>query len=133
MMYWGLETGYFPDETALTIARQLAMLGVTAVLGYHPSSVQNHVYFGDTLVIFSLGKSLSSDKVVNYCWKKVQNHSQLASYQFLYHVLQISREWRYSSTKICNFVHPTIREKLHQRESQTRIYRIHLSLYVLDQ
>lgn len=70
-MYWGLENSYFPDETCLTVARQLAMLGVSAVLGDHPNAVQDHAYFGNTLVVFSLGKLLSSTKVANYCWNKV--------------------------------------------------------------
>ena len=73
LMYWGLETSYFPDETALTIARQLATLGVSAVIGHHPNSVQGHAYFGNTLVIFAVGKLLSSTKVTNYCCNEVQN------------------------------------------------------------
>lgn len=71
LMYWGLQSSYFPDETALTVARQLAQLGVGAVLGHHPNSVQDHAYFGNTLVVFSLGKLLSSTKAADYCWNKV--------------------------------------------------------------
>lgn len=71
LMYWGLETSYFPDEMALTIARQLATLGVSAVVGHHPNSIQGHAYFGNTLVIFSLGKIISSSKVMNYCCNEV--------------------------------------------------------------
>ena len=71
LMYWGLETSYFPDEMTLTIARHLSSLGVSAVVGHHPNSVQGHAYFGNTLVIFSLGKILSSSKVTNYCCKEV--------------------------------------------------------------
>ena len=71
LMYWGLETSYFPDEMALSVARQLAALGVSAVLGHHPNSVQGHAYFGDTLVVFSPGRLLSSTKATNYCWNRV--------------------------------------------------------------
>lgn len=71
LMHWGLQTSYFPDEMALTVARQLATLGVSAVLGHHPNSIQDHAYFGNTLVIFSVGKFLSSTKVADYCWNKV--------------------------------------------------------------
>jgi poly-gamma-glutamate capsule biosynthesis protein CapA/YwtB (metallophosphatase superfamily) len=71
-MYWGLENSYFPDETALTIARQLALLGASAVIGNHPNAIQDHAYFGNTLVVFSPGRILSSTKVANYCWKKVR-------------------------------------------------------------
>ena len=70
LMYWGRTNSYYPDETMLTIARHLAQLGVTMVIGYHPSVVQDHAYFGRTLVIFSLGKLLSSDKVAPYCWRQ---------------------------------------------------------------
>ena len=70
LMYWGRANSYYPDETMLTIARHLAQLGVTMVTGYHPSVVQDHAYFGRTLVIFSLGKLLSSDKVAPYCWRQ---------------------------------------------------------------
>ena len=71
LMYWGRGNSFFPDETALTIARHLAELGVTLVIGNHPSSVQDHAYFGRTLVLFSLGSLLSSDRVAAFCWKEV--------------------------------------------------------------
>lgn len=70
VMYWGRTNSYYPDEMMLTIARHLAQLGVTMVIGYHPSVLQDHAYFGKTLVIFSLGKLLSSDKVAPYCWRQ---------------------------------------------------------------
>ena len=70
LMYWGRTNSYYPDEMMLTIARHLAQLGVTMVIGYHPSVLQDHAYFGKTLVIFSLGKLLSSDKVAPYCWRQ---------------------------------------------------------------
>lgn len=79
-MYWGLENAYFPDETALTVARQLANLGVSAVLGDHPNSIQDHAYFGNTVVVFSQGKLLSSTKVANYCWNKVRKEVKFCSY-----------------------------------------------------
>lgn len=109
LMFWGLESSYFPDEMALTIARQLSMLGVSAVLGYHPNSIQDHAYFGNTLVIFSLGTLLSSTKVTNYCWNKM------------------SGEWRYSLTRKCDLIHPSAREKMLKRELETRVYKLYFS------
>lgn len=70
LMHWGRENSYYPDETMLTIARHLAQLGVTLIIGYHPSVVQDHAYFGRTFVIFSLGNLLSSNKVASYCWQQ---------------------------------------------------------------
>jgi len=70
LMHWGRENSYYPDETMLTIARHLAQLGVTLIVGYHPSVVQDHAYFGRTLVVFSLGNLLSSNKVASYCWQQ---------------------------------------------------------------
>ncbi len=72
MVAWGHGTGLFPDETCLTVARHLATLQVTAVLGYHPTAVQGHAYFGDTLVVFSLGKVLSSQEVAPFCWGQTE-------------------------------------------------------------
>ena len=74
LMYWGKENSFFPDETALSIARHLAELQVSVIIGYHPSVVQDHAYFGRTLVLFSLGKVVSSDEVASFCWQKVKEH-----------------------------------------------------------
>ena len=73
LVNWGSETSYYPEETALTIARQLATLGANAVLGHHPNMVHDHAYFGNTLVVFSLGKLLSSTRDSNYCWNKASH------------------------------------------------------------
>ena len=70
-MYWGYENRYFPDETALTIARFLARLDVSVVVGYHPFVVQDHGYLGNTLVLFSLGKVITTNEQTPFCWHKV--------------------------------------------------------------
>lgn len=77
LVYWGQEHSYFPDESELVIARQLAEHGVTLIIGYHPQGVQDHAYFGNTLVLFSLGNILTSDEEGNFCWNKVCVHSHL--------------------------------------------------------
>lgn len=71
LMYWGFENRYFPDETALTIARHLAQLKVTLVIGHHPFVVQGHSYFGNTLVLFSLGKLITTSEQTSFCWQMV--------------------------------------------------------------
>lgn len=72
VMYWGLEHAYFPDETALYVARHLAEIPeVSVVIGYHPQHVQEHAYFGDTLVLFSVGNFIVQDDSSSLCWQRV--------------------------------------------------------------
>ena len=71
LVYWGWRTSSFPDEMALPVARHLASLGVDVIVGYHPNGIQGHAYMGKTLILFSLGRVLSSDHIVSYCWNKV--------------------------------------------------------------
>lgn len=80
LMHWGSESSYHPEETVLTVARQLAGMGVSAVMGHHPNTLHDHAYFGNTLVVFSLGKLLSSTRASNYCWTKVRGgHIELCT------------------------------------------------------
>lgn len=72
VIYWGREYSYFPDETALYAARHLAELKVDVIVGYHPHLMQDHAYFGNTLVIFSPGYFLSSDHMPPFCWERVR-------------------------------------------------------------
>ena len=71
---------------------------------------QDHAHFGNTLVLFSLGKLLSSEAVSSYCWLQDGEGG-----------------WQYSSTAGCLQVHPSNRDTLFHREQCTRIYRIHFS------
>lgn len=81
LIYWGREYSYFPDETALYAARHLAQLGVAVVLGFHPHLMQDHAYFGNTLVIFSPGYSMFPLNTPQTCWEKVRIQVwQLISY-----------------------------------------------------
>ena len=77
MVRWGKGGSYFPDETVLTIARYLASLGVTLVIGDHPVLQQSHAYFDDTLIIFSPGtfsrSSSSSSSSSRLCWIQVSS------------------------------------------------------------
>lgn len=79
IMYWGRDYSYFPDETALYAARHLAELGVNVVVGYHPHMLQDHAYFGNTLVIFSPGYFLSPDQLPHLCWERVRKKDMTAS------------------------------------------------------
>lgn len=69
MVDWGHGHGLFPDEASMGVARHLASLRVTLVLGHHPAAVQGHAYLGETLVVFSMGKVLSSQQVASFCWR----------------------------------------------------------------
>lgn len=71
LIRWGREGSYFPDETALVIARHLTLLGVTLIIGSHPHLQQNHAYFGDTLVLFSAGSFLRPTTDYQLCWQQV--------------------------------------------------------------
>ncbi|KAL5463631.1 hypothetical protein EMCRGX_G032546 [Ephydatia muelleri] len=109
LVYWGQEHSYFPDESELVIARQLAEYGVTLVIGYHPQGVQDHAYFGKTLVLFSLGNVLTSDEEGDFCWNKLGD------------------VWQYSDSDPCLSVHPRMRMSVRSREQITRVYKIGLS------
>ncbi len=72
LVYWGLEHSYFPDETALHVARHLAGFPeISVIIGHHPQHVQDHAYFGDTLVLFSPGNFIIPDNSTSVCWKRV--------------------------------------------------------------
>ena len=71
LIRWGREGSYFPDETALVIARHLTLLGVTVIIGNHPQLQQKHAYFGDTLVLFSAGSFLRPTTTSQLCWQQV--------------------------------------------------------------
>ena len=75
LVRWGREGSYYPDETALVIARYLASLGVTLVIGDHPTLKQDHAYIGDTLVIFSLGSFFRPSNHPQLCWQQVSSQS----------------------------------------------------------
>lgn len=77
---------------------------------YTQNVPQDHAYFGNTLVLFSLGKLLSSEAVSSYCWLQDGEGG-----------------WQYSSTAGCLQVHPSNRDTLFHREQCTRIYRIYFS------
>ncbi len=71
LLSWGRDSGTYAGETVLPIIRKLAQLGVNVIVGYGPNAVQDHAYFGSTLVIFSMGNLLSYEPDTPYCWKKV--------------------------------------------------------------
>ena len=71
LLSWGRDSGTYPDETALAVARRVAQLGVNLIVGYGPNAVQDHAYFGNTLVIFSMGNLMSFESNTLYCWMMV--------------------------------------------------------------
>ncbi len=61
-MHWGNEYTFTPSAAQREIARDLASWGVHLVIGHHPHVVQPVEMVDGTLVIFSLGNFLSSQK-----------------------------------------------------------------------
>jgi len=61
-MHWGVEYVHEPNAEQLRIARELADMGVTLVLGAHPHVVQSMEWLDDTFVVYSLGNFLSNQK-----------------------------------------------------------------------
>ena len=64
-MHVGREYTFVPTKEEYEIAQHLAALKVDAVIGHHPHVVQPVTYIDDTLVIYSLGNFLSSQKEIN--------------------------------------------------------------------
>lgn len=61
-MHWGSEYVFTPGAQQKEIAGHLASLGVNLVVGHHPHVVQPVQMVKDTLVIYSLGNFISSQK-----------------------------------------------------------------------
>ena len=61
-MHWGNEYTHKPTEEQKRIAKYLSELGVNLIIGCHPHVIQPVDYVGDTLVIYSLGNFISSQR-----------------------------------------------------------------------
>lgn len=61
-MHWGNEYSHKPNEEQKRIAKYLSSLGVNLIIGCHPHVIQPVDYVGDTLVIYSLGNFISSQR-----------------------------------------------------------------------
>ena len=61
-MHWGDEYTHKPNDEQKRIAKYLSSLGVNLVIGCHPHVIQPVDYVGDTLVIYSLGNFISSQR-----------------------------------------------------------------------
>ena len=61
-MHWGSEYTHTPTKEEKEIAKYLSSLGVNLIIGCHPHVVQPVDYVGDTLVIYSLGNFISSQR-----------------------------------------------------------------------
>lgn len=61
-MHWGDEYTHTPTEEQKEIADYLSELGVNLIIGCHPHVIQPVDFVGDTLVIYSLGNFISSQK-----------------------------------------------------------------------
>lgn len=61
-MHWGDEYTHIPTYEEKRIAMYLSSLGVNLIIGSHPHVIQPVDYVGDTLVIYSLGNFISSQR-----------------------------------------------------------------------
>ena len=61
-MHWGSEYTHTPTNEEKEIAKYLSSLGVNLIIGCHPHVIQPVDYVGDTLVIYSLGNFISSQR-----------------------------------------------------------------------
>ena len=61
-MHWGNEYSHQPNSEQRRIAKYLSELGVNIIIGSHAHVIQPIDYVGDTLVIYSLGNFISSQR-----------------------------------------------------------------------
>ena len=61
-MHWGSEYTHIPTSEEKRIATYLSSLGVNLIIGCHPHVIQPVDFIGDTLVIYSLGNFISSQR-----------------------------------------------------------------------
>ena len=61
-MHWGEEYTHTPNAEQEEIAKYLASLKVDIVIGHHPHVIQPIEFIGDTMVIYSLGNFIASQK-----------------------------------------------------------------------
>ena len=61
-MHWGDEYTHNPTTEQKRIAKYLSDLGVDLIIGTHPHVIQPVDYINDTLVIYSLGNFISSQR-----------------------------------------------------------------------
>jgi len=57
-LHWGMEYQSGSDDLQKRIAQTLAKSGVNILWGHHPHAVQESVWIGDTLVLYSLGNAV---------------------------------------------------------------------------
>ena len=61
-MHWGEEYTHTPNEEQEEIAKYLSSLGVDIIIGHHPHVIQPIDFLGKTMVIYSLGNFIASQK-----------------------------------------------------------------------
>lgn len=64
-MHWGEEYSFEVSNRQREIASYLSSLGVKLIIGHHPHVVEPIEYVNDTLVIYSLGNFLSSQRGID--------------------------------------------------------------------
>jgi poly-gamma-glutamate synthesis protein (capsule biosynthesis protein) len=57
-LHWGMEYQAGADDLQKNVAQALAKAGAVILWGHHPHAVQETVWLGDTLVLYSLGNAV---------------------------------------------------------------------------
>lgn len=61
-MHWGVEYTHTPSKEQEEIAKYLASLNVDIIIGHHPHVIQPIDFINNTMVIYSLGNFIASQK-----------------------------------------------------------------------
>lgn len=64
-IHWGIEYSHTPSEQQRTIANYLSNLGVDIIAGTHPHVIQPVEHINNTVVFYSLGNFISSQKGID--------------------------------------------------------------------
>ena len=57
-MHWGIEYTFHPKQREVRIAKYLHSLGVSAVIGAHPHTLQGHSKTKHHVTVYSIGNFL---------------------------------------------------------------------------
>ncbi len=63
-MHWGVEYTHIPNDRQKEEAKYLSSLGVNVIIGSHPHVIQPIDFIDNTLVIYSLGNFISSQRIL---------------------------------------------------------------------
>lgn len=76
-MHWGTEFVNIPDPKDVTLAHELIDAGADVIWGHHPHVIQGYEYYGNGLILYSLGSYIYSpfEELVR-CDKKIKERQE---------------------------------------------------------